>query len=36
MSKNKQAIDQSIIDIMSTTHKAIMGEFKRLGEVGDA
>ena len=36
MSKNKQAIDQSIIDIMSTTHKAIMDEFKRLGEVGVA
>ena len=36
MSKNKQAIDKSIIDIMSTTHKAIMGEFKRLGEVGVA
>ena len=34
MRNNQQAIDSSIVDIMTMTHTAIIDEFKRLGKIG--
>ena len=34
MRNNQQAIDSSIVNIMTMTHTAIIKEFKRLGKIG--
>ena len=34
MRNNQQAIDSSIVNIMTMTHRAIIDEFKRLGKIG--